>query len=212
MLLVTEAMTNAWSEDLALAQRIVGGDDRALSSLVSSFHRSLRRVAEAWVGSGATAEDLVQETWEAVIDHVATYEGRASLRTWITRILVNKAKTRLSRAKPHIDLEELETEVEIAGGSFGPHGFWSATPSYALGPEEALIQQQAHQWLTRALEELPAAQRAVVTLRDVEDWTSEEVCNALGLSESNQRVLLHRGRARLRAALEEALRQERRPC
>jgi RNA polymerase sigma-70 factor, ECF subfamily len=205
-------MTTAWSEDLELAQRIVAGDGRALSALVRLLHRPLRRVAEAWVGPGASAEDLVQETWEAVIDHVAEYEGRASLRTWITRILVNKSKTRLARAKPHIDLAELETQTDAAAGSFGPNGFWSVTPSYALGPEEALIQQRARQWLVEALADLPPAQRAVVTLRDVEEWTAEEVCNALGLSESNQRVLLHRGRAGLRAALEQELLQERRSC
>jgi RNA polymerase sigma-70 factor, ECF subfamily len=205
-------MSKSWAEDLVLARGIAAGDEAGLTDLVRRLHGPLRRVAQAWLGPGASAEDLVQETWEAVIDHVADYEGRASLRTWITRILVNRAKTKLSRAKPHVDFDEAELSGELPGTSFSALGLWTGQPSYATGPEEALVRQRAREWLGVALEGLPPAQRAVVTLRDVEEWTSEEVCNALGLSESNQRVLLHRGRARLRAALEEALRQERHPC
>jgi RNA polymerase sigma-70 factor (ECF subfamily) len=202
-------MCKPWAEDLELARRIASGDEAALTALVAQLHAPLHRVAQAWLGSSAPADDLVQEIWETVIDHVADYEGRASLRTWITRILVNRAKTRLSRAKSHIALDEAELSGELAGASFNRLGFWSAAPGYALGPEEALVQHRAREWLVGALEALPPAQRAVVTLRDVEEWTPEEVCNALGVSESNQRVLLHRGRAKLRAALQATLDQER---
>jgi RNA polymerase sigma-70 factor, ECF subfamily len=205
-------MSKSWADDLALAQGIAAGDDARLTALVRRLHGPLRRVAQAWLGPGAGAEDLVQETWEAVIDHVSDYEGRASLRTWITRILVNRAKTRLARAKPHIDIAEAELAGELPGTSFGTLGLWAGQPSYATGPEEALVRQRAREWLGGALEALPPAQRAVVTLRDVEEWTSEEVCNALGLSESNQRVLLHRGRAKLRAALQATLDRERTAC
>ena len=205
-------MSKSWAEDLELARGITAGDEARLTELVRRLHGPLRRVAQAWLGPGANADDLVQETWEAVIDHLADYEGRASLRTWITRILVNRAKTKLSRAKPHIDIEAAELAGDLPGTSFSSLGLWTGQPSYATGPEEALIRQRAREWLGVALAELPPAQRAVVTLRDVEEWTSEEVCNALGLSESNQRVLLHRGRARLRAALQTTLDQERTPC
>ncbi|MCC6522155.1 MAG: RNA polymerase sigma factor [Polyangiaceae bacterium] len=202
-------MQAQWSSDRERAALVAAGDERALASLCAELHRPLCRVAEAYVGAGALAEDLVQETWEAVIDHIASFEARSSLRTWVTRILVNRAKTRLARDGRTVSLEAAAEAGEDPTEAFGAGGFWRAAPAYAVGPEQALVERQAAEWLGRALATLPTAQRTVVTLRDVEDWTSDEVCNALGLSESNQRVLLHRGRTRLRAALEQALRAER---
>lgn len=149
------------------------------------------------------AEDLVQETWEAVAKHAVEFEARSSLRTWITRILVNRAMTRRTREKRFVPLEE---EDDSAPTGFSSLGFWAVVPANAIGPEEAMIRREATVWLVAALEELPAAQKAVVTLRDMEEWTSEEVCNALELSESNQRVLLHRGRQRLQKAYEARVR------
>lgn len=205
-------MEGRWSDDAELARRIASGDSASLTALVESLHRPLLRVAEAWLGPGAAAEDLVQETWEAVIDHIDGFQARASLRTWITRILVNRAKTQTSRAKRFTELERLDRAADVPGVSFNRLGFSDAPLAYATGPEEALVQLRARHWLAEALAALPPTQRAVVTLRDVEEWTSKEVCNVLGISESNQRVLLHRGRAKLRAALAEVLAQERHTC
>jgi RNA polymerase sigma-70 factor (ECF subfamily) len=190
----------------ALVERVRAGDEAALGELVDAYHRPLLRIAESYVGRGATAEDVVQETWVAVVDHLEDFEGRSALKTWIVRILVNKAKTRRTRDKRFIAQEEQD---EVLDGRFTGLGFWKGVPEFARGPEEALLGKEASGWLVRALEALPETQRAVVTLRDVEEWTSEEVCNALGLSDSNQRVLLHRGRQRLRTALEDRVRAAR---
>jgi RNA polymerase sigma-70 factor (ECF subfamily) len=189
----------------ALATRARAGDAAALGALVDALHGSLLRLAASWVGRGAAAEDLVQETWLAVVDHLGDFEGRSSVRTWIARILVNRAKTRRERERRFVPLEE-EDDVDAAPGtSFSALGLWTRTPAHAGGPEAALLRKEASGWLVGALDALPPVQRSVVVLRDVEEWTSDEVCNALGLSESNQRVLLHRGRLRLRAALEAAV-------
>jgi len=191
----------------ALVDRIRSGDEAVLAELVDTLHRPLLRIAETYVGRGPTAEDVVQETWVAVVDHLGDFEGRSALKTWIARILVNKAKTRRVRDKRFVS--QGDDDGELLEGRFSGLGFWKGTPAFASGPEEALLGKEASGWLVAALEALPETQRAVVTLRDVEEWTSEEVCNALGLSESNQRVLLHRGRQRLRAALEARVRAAR---
>ncbi|MGZ3423925.1 MAG: RNA polymerase sigma factor [Polyangiales bacterium] len=191
----------------AIVGRIQAGDEAALGELVDAYHRPLLRIAEAYVGRGATAEDILQETWVAVVDNLGGFEGRSALKTWIVRILVNKAKTRRARDKRFVP--QGDDDVEVLDGRFSGLGFWKGMPAYATGPEEALLGKEASGWLVAALEALPETQRAVVTLRDVEEWTSEEVCNALGLSDSNQRVILHRGRQRLRAVLEERVRETR---
>ena len=200
---MTEPGGAAWEVDRALARRIGAGDEDAFAGLVDALHMPLLRIAESYVGRGPTAQDLVQETWAEVVDHVDSFEGRSTLRTWITRILVNRAITRRARDKRFVPLEE---EAEGPENRFSPGGFWTAQPSVLAGPEEALLRKESSGWLVEALEALPELQRSVVTLRDVEEWSSEEVCNALGLSESNQRVLLHRGRQRLRSALEPRVR------
>jgi len=186
--------------DRALVARIQGGDEAALSALVDALHRPLLRIAESYVGRGATAEDVVQEAWASVVDHIGEFEGRSSVKTWIVRIVVNKAKTRRSRDKRFVSQDdEVGEDLE---GRFSGLGFFKGSPAFASGPEETLLCKEQTGWLLTALAALPETQRAVVTLRDVEEWSSEEVCNALDLTESNQRVLLHRGRQRLRAALE----------
>lgn len=200
---------DANATEAALFARARGGDEAALAELVDALHRPLLRIAESWVGRGATAEDLVQETWLSVVDHLDDFEGRASLKTWIVKILVNKAHTRRVRDKRFVP--QGDDEPEVLDGRFNGLGFWKGTPAFARGPEEALLGKEQNGWLLQALELLPETQRAVVTLRDIEEWSSEEVCNALGLSESNQRVLLHRGRQRLRAALESRVLGERSP-
>lgn len=198
-------------DDADLAARVRAGDAAALGRLVDALHGPLLRIAAGWVGRGAAAEDLVQETWLAVVDHLAEFEGRSSLRTWIVRILVNRAKTRRERDRRFVPLEDEDAAGDAPGTAFSRLGLWTHTPARAPGPEAALLRKEASGWLVAALDALPPVQRSVVVLRDVEEWTSDEVCNALGLSESNQRVLLHRGRQRLRAALEAAVRGEEGP-
>ncbi len=202
-----EAGGTRWSEDVALVRSILDGDEDAFVTLIDALHRSLIHIAEAQVGRGALAEDLVQETWASVVVHLADYEGRSSLRTWIASILINRAKTRREREKRFVPLDREGTGDDAAGDSeldrrFGKLGFWSTPPRDC--PEATALRKETRERITAALAELPDTQRAVVTLRDVEEWGSDEVCNVLGLSESNQRVLLHRGRQRLRAALEAA--------
>ena len=192
---------NAWSDDVALVARILGGDEDAFAALVDALHRPLSRIAEAQIGRGATAEDLVQETWVSVVAHLADFQGRSSLRTWIATILVNGAKTRRERERRFVSLEDDPGGEEgEPAGRFSARGFWATPP--ADGPEAIALRKESRELIAAALTALPATQRAVVTLRDIEEWTSDEVCNVLELSESNQRVLLHRGRQRLRAALE----------
>ena len=201
-------MTGGEQSEAEVVARLRAGDESALAQLVDVLHRPLLRIAETYVGRGATAEDIVQETWVSVVDHLEDFEGRSALKTWIVRILVNKAKTRRTRDKRFVSHEDND-ETDPLDNRFSGLGFWKGMPEFARGPEETLLGKEARGWLTAALEALPEAQRAVVTLRDVEEWTSEEVCNALGVSESNQRVLLHRGRQRLRAALEDRVRSAR---
>lgn len=205
-----EAVEGRFREDVALARSILDGNEDAFVTLIDALHRSLVHIAQAQVGRGALAEDLVQETWASVVAHLGDYAGRSSLRTWIASILINRAKTRREREKRFVPLDRgggTGGGDEGAGDTdldrrFGALGFWTTPPRDC--PEAVALRKETRERITRALAELPDTQRAVVTLRDVEEWGSEEVCNVLGLSESNQRVLLHRGRQRLRAALESA--------
>jgi RNA polymerase sigma-70 factor (ECF subfamily) len=184
-----------------LLVRLRDGDETAFGSLVDAMHATLRRLAEVFVGRGAAAEDVIQDTWVGVLDGLSRFEGRSSLRTWIGSILVNRARTR--RARDHRD-QLLFTSPPDDGaddGHFGAHGFWSDGPAPLPLPDDALARKRAREILLAEIELLPEGQRAVVTLRDVSEWSAEEVCNVLGLAETNQRVLLHRARTRLRAAL-----------
>jgi RNA polymerase sigma-70 factor (ECF subfamily) len=167
------------------------------------------RLARTFVPTDASAQEVVQETWAAVIDGLSGFEARSSLRTWMFRILVNKAKTRGvrdRRAPPmsSLDVEDDADAPAVSADRFDARGRWSAPPQpWDEGsPEGLLMRKEIAALLREALEHLPERQRTVVTLRDVEGWTAEEVCGVLGLSEVHQRVLLHRARARLRALLE----------
>lgn len=196
-------MPAAPSQDLELVQRIVAGDEAAFEQLVTRVHPTLTRLARALCGPGAHAEEVVQETWVAAIDGIARFEGRSSLKTWLCRILTNRAKTRLTRERrsvPFSALDDAGSDPDAA--RFSARGFWAEPPRTWDGPEGTLERKQLRAILAVAIEDLPAAQRAVVTLRDIDGLTSEEVCNALEISETNQRVLLHRARVKLRAAIE----------
>jgi RNA polymerase sigma-70 factor (ECF subfamily) len=171
------------------------------------------RLAKAIVRDAALADEIVQDGWVAVIRALGSFEGRSSLRTWMATIVLNRAKTAAVRRNRTIAVADLggdaplEEEDVLDRSRFNGLGFWSNPPEqWENGTPEALVQrQQVLRAVDTAMAELPANQRAVLTLRDVEGWSGEEVCNALGLSESNQRVLLHRARAKVRSALEELL-------
>ncbi len=193
-------------------------DEAAYTQLVDRYGASLFRVARMFVSSPAVAEEVVQETWLAVLDGIDRFEGRSSLKTWLFRILTNRAKTRGVREARTVPFSALASaELERDDPAVSPERFlpadharwpggWSAPPaSWAQSPEQRLLDAEAQSVIRETIERLPAAQRAVISLRDVEGWGSEEVRELLELSEVNQRVLLHRARSRVRAALENYL-------
>jgi RNA polymerase sigma-70 factor (ECF subfamily) len=193
------------SDDAQLVSRLREGDEAAFRELVGRMHRGLLRVALAFVESPSAAEEVVQETWLVVVAQIDGFEGRSSLRTWIGTILCNRAKTRGVRDKRSVPFSSLTREDvdPVEPERFGSSGTWSAPPArWDDAPESLVLRKEAREAIEQELKALPDAQRTVVTLRDLEGWSSDEVCNVLEISETNQRVLLHRGRQRLRGALE----------
>ena len=202
------------TDDAAVVAALRRGDETAFTELVTAYSASLLRVAQDFVRTRSVAEEVVQETWLAVLNGIDRFEGRSSLKTWLFRILVNKAKTRGVREARTVPFSALAVEGDeraVPGDRFrGPdnrwEGHWASPPrSLDTVPEQQLLAREARERIAEALETLPDSQRVVVTLRDVAGWDAEEVCDALGLSEGNQRVLLHRGRAKLQSALEQYL-------
>jgi RNA polymerase sigma-70 factor (ECF subfamily) len=192
-----------------LIQRLRQGDEAAFTQLVQRFHGPLRRLALGVLGNGAAADEVVQDTWAAVLEGLASFEGRASLKTWLFRICVNKARTRRVRDQRSTPLSALEPEDDdgpaVDPGRFDARGHWNQTPDAWTGersPESEVLRGELGRFLEKALAELPERYRVVLTLRDLEGMESDEVCNVLAITESNQRVLLHRARSRVRAALE----------
>jgi RNA polymerase sigma-70 factor (ECF subfamily) len=192
------------------------GDEEAFMRLVRRYGPQMLRVARMYVSSDAAAEDVVQETWLAVLNGIDRFQGRSSLRTWLFRILVNQARTRGSRdarttpfsSLPR-DLEQDEPAVpeeRFLDTTSRLSGRWASAPArWDDLPEERLLSEETVAVARRAIDALPASQRTVVTLRDVEGWDSAPVAELLGITEGNERVLLHRGRAKVRKALEEHL-------
>lgn len=198
--------------DAALVARLRAGDRAAFAALVKRDSGPLLRVARSLVRDPASAEELVQETWLAVLTGLGAFEGRSSLRTWLFRILVNKARTRWTRDGRTVsfsslagpgdgDSEAVDPERFDAGGAWrDPPSSWSEED-----PERLAMGAETRAAIEDAIGALPANQRAVMTLRDVEGLETDEICNLLSISVTNQRVLLHRARARVRAALEARL-------
>ena len=187
------------------------GDEAAFLALVRTHNSSMVRVAQIYVGSRAIAEEVAQEAWLGAIKGLDRFEGRSSVKTWLFRIVTNIAKTRAVREGRTIPFSALRNpgnvpEPAVEPERFRAHddprwpGHWAVKPQE--WPEERLLAGETLSLVMEAIERLPASQRAVITLRDVEGWSSEEVCNALELTETNQRVLLHRARAKVRKALE----------
>jgi RNA polymerase sigma-70 factor, ECF subfamily len=186
-------------------------DERVFEELVRMYNASLLRVAQIYVASRAVAEEVVQETWIGVLNGIDRFEGRSSLKTWIFRILTNIAKTRGVREGRTLPFSALERPEGVPEPAVDPErfrppdherwpGHWAAKPE--AWPEDRLLAGETRAVVEEAIERLPPAQRAVISLRDVEGWSSEETRNALGVSETNQRVLLHRARSKVRQALE----------
>lgn len=197
------------TEDGVLVDRIVAGDAGALRILVEREHSCLLRFARAITRDDDLAQEVVQESWVRIHRGLPSFERRSSLRTWMARIVINRAKTLTARAARWVPFDE-EAEAHedaVDPAAFNELGFWKGSPArwHAETPERLLSRQQMCAVIQAEIKELPTAQRAVLTLRDLEGWDSEEVCNALEISESNQRVLLHRARSRVRAGLEKVV-------
>jgi RNA polymerase sigma-70 factor, ECF subfamily len=193
--------------DAELLAGLRRGEEAAFMALVDRYGPMMLRVALGHVRSRAVAEEVVQEAWLGVLNSLPRFEGRALLRTWLLRILVNRARTRgarEARSLPFSAFDEPAVDPERFQGADGRHpGGWAAFPTdWASLPEERLLAREAVMLIDGAIRELPARQQEVIVLRDVEGWSAEEVCEALELSQANQRVLLHRARSRVRGALE----------
>jgi RNA polymerase sigma-70 factor (ECF subfamily) len=191
-------------DDERLLERLRAGDEAAFSALVAAHHDAMLRLASNFVPSRAVAEEVVQDTWLGVLRGIDRFEGRSSLRTWLLAILVNRARTTGVREARSIAVGDATPAVDRA--RFDVSGAWSSPPEqWVEDAEERLGAAALAAHIHEALEQMPARQRAVVTLRDVDGLDSDEVCAVLSLSQANQRVLLHRGRSQLRRALEAVL-------
>jgi RNA polymerase sigma-70 factor (ECF subfamily) len=200
------------TDEQRLIESLRAGDERAFAQLLDQYSSALFRVAMTHVGTRAVAEEVVQETWLGVINGIDRFEGRSSLKTWIFRILTNTASTRGPRERRTVPFSALgpadDDDSGVDSDRFFPPDHARYPDHWALGPtawdtpEQGLLSGETREVILRAIDELPEAQRAVVALRDLEGWPPEEVCDALQLSDGNQRVLLHRARTRIRTELE----------
>ena len=211
----SDAMASGASEeDLQLLVALRAGDESAFATLIDRHHAALVRLAMVYVGDRAVAEEVAQETWLGVLRGLDRFEARSSLKTWIFRILTNRAKTRGQREGRSVPFSSLASELDQDEPAVDPDrflppdhaqwpGHWAAPlPSWGDAPEERLLAGETSGVIREAIAGLPPAQREVITLRDVDGWSSSEVCELLQISDANQRVLLHRARSKVRQALE----------
>lgn len=204
----------ASAEDLRLVEQLRLGDEAAFLFLINRYAGAMLYLAEVYVSARAIAEEVVQETWMAVLVGLGNFKGQSSLKTWIFRILTNQAITRAKREGRSIPFSSLSvpdpdhTESAVEPDRFYPAdhqlpGHWTSFPSnWEELPDDRLLSQETQACLERAIKALPPNQREIIVLRDIDGWTSEEVCGFLGISEVYQRVLLHRARSKVRGALE----------
>jgi RNA polymerase sigma-70 factor (ECF subfamily) len=201
-------------DDAELVDALRAGDEAAFAGLVEELTPALMRVALMHVPSRAVAEEVVQDTWLGVIKGIDRFEGRSALRTWIFQILLNNARTRGKREKRTLPFSFLRRRDEEGGDGpavdadrFQRHGeqrgAWARPPVEWEGAETRIEADETRRALLEAIAALPPRQREVIALRDIQGYSAAEACNALGLTETNQRVLLHRARSKVRAALEE---------
>ena len=211
---VEEALTAGAAgspSDAQIVAALRAGDEQTFRDLFSRSYAMMKRVARGYVDSDAVAEEIVQETWVAVVAGIERFEGRSALGTWMFSILTNQAKTHTARERralpfssiaskdddgPVVDADRFQKDDEAWPGH------WATPPRPWQKPERRLLSLEAREQLRAALEQLPDRQRLIVGLRDIEGLSAGEVCDLLELSQENQRVLLHRGRSRLRAVLD----------
>ena len=210
----------ASADDLCLIEQLRNGNEAAFVALIDRYATAMLRLAMVYVRVWAVAEEVVQETWLAVLESLGRFEGRSSLKTWMFRILTNCAKTRAKRegrSIPFSSLADIDTdnaEHAVNPDRFLPadhqwSGHWISFPSnWQEMPEERLLSQETCARLEKAIEALPPSQREIIILRDIEGWTSVETCSFLEISEANQRVLLHRARSKVRNVLEKYFEEE----
>jgi RNA polymerase sigma-70 factor, ECF subfamily len=214
--MLEQALDLDHAEDEELVRALRAGDEEAFIGLVHRHHRLMVRIALGYVRTEAVAEEVVQETWCAVLHGIDRFEGRAALKTWIMRILVNRAKTRGQREARCMPFSAI-ADGDHEGPAVDPSRFlpadhprypnhWAAAPSeWSRTPDEQLLAAETRECIRSAIAGLPARQRLVISLRDVEGWSPEEVCKLMGVTENNQRVILHRARSHVRAELESYL-------
>jgi RNA polymerase sigma-70 factor (ECF subfamily) len=204
------------ADETNLIDALRRGNEQAFASLVRRYYDAMLGVAMNYVSSRAVAEEVVQETWLGVLNGLDQFEARSSLKTWIFRILINRAKTcvgREGRTLPFSSMEERSenpTELSVDPARFhtadhptSPHHWRTPPRIWGESPEEWLLSAETQTLIRRAIDGLPHSQRDVISMRDIEGWESKEVSAILSISEANQRVLLHRARSRVRRALEE---------
>ena len=206
--------------DTATVEALRRGDEQAYAALVEELTPALTRLAMAHVASRAVAEEVVQDTWLGVLNGIDSFQGRSALRTWIFQILLNTARTRGKRDKRVLPFSAVRRRAEegrdepavdsdrFQGRRDEQPGAWARPPAEWTSPEVRLAQEDAARTMLQAIAELPPRQREVITLRDIQGYSAADARNALGVSETNQRVLLHRARSKVRAALEELLDEE----
>jgi RNA polymerase sigma-70 factor, ECF subfamily len=197
--------------DAELVARLRGRDEAAFALVLDAWSGGMSRVARSIVSTHASADEVVQDAWLAVVQAIGTFEARSSLKTWVYRILVNTAKRRAMREGRHVSWSLIPGEDDTPtvdparfGGPGDPFpGHWLAFPAPWPSPEQNMLAGEVQAQVEAALAALPERQRVVITLRDVEGYSSDEVCSILDISAANQRVLLHRARAFVRGRLEE---------
>jgi len=210
----------ASADDLYLIEQLRNGNEDAFVAMIDRYAPAMLRLAMVYVRAWAVAEEVVQETWVGILEGLGRFEGRSSLKTWMFRVLINCAKTRAQRegrSIPFSSLADIDTdhaEHAVDPNRFLPvdhqwPGHWATFPSnWEEIPEDRILSQETYACINRAIEALPPKQREIITLRDIEGWEAEETCSFLGISEVNQRVLLHRARSKVRGVLEKYFEEE----
>jgi RNA polymerase sigma-70 factor, ECF subfamily len=218
-MLRTESMSG-FAADLAVVAALRNGDSAAFSRLVRAYQPAFLRLARTWVRDSTLAAEVVQQAWLTALESLASYEGRSSLRTWLFGVVINVARSHLRAQRRMLPLSALVAEEVVAGPTVEPErffasgewvGHWELWPTPFPNPDDALERERLRALLEEAIATLPPLQQQVMVLCDVEGLSGEETCNVLGLSSTNQRVLLHRARAKARTWLERRLSEVEQP-
>jgi RNA polymerase sigma-70 factor (ECF subfamily) len=209
-----ESEPEKWAGEQQVVDCLRRGEESAFVSLISRYHTLMVRVAMMYVADQATAEEIVQDTWIGVLEGIDRFEGRSSIKTWIFKILTNKARTRGAQENRGLAFLSLETIEGTDEPAVDPERFrpaddpqmpdsWANPPiPWAGAPEAHALNQEILRTLRDAIDTLPPRQRSILLLHDIEGWASHEICNVFNLTETNHRVLLHRARSKVRQALE----------